>query len=332
MLQKRLPCCVLWMRSPYQIVVAILLLTLRLSAGDTVPNADEAFAAFKQFISSQQSVLSNIGSLTYTAVSTYKAEPDFVQAAGDRSETTCNYTFSEQGDKWIYNVDVSGKSGTYISEELAFDGESYAQLFKLDGIFKVTKKHRLKGDYNLANKTYLFDPIKFIPQEIIQNSNFPLTLAQFASQENWYSLLKRAANVHFLANQESDKEISFEVPGGLDIHSKKPFTYEVVCSKKYSYYPVTWKMLDAEKHVLAEYTVLTMAQIVDGKNGGAFYYPKSAQIKRYTDEGKLVGTTNNVISSVSANGKLDDDVFTIDPSQARLIRDMDNQTTIEVPK
>jgi hypothetical protein len=312
----------------------LILSSLHLKCGDLEPSGDsgdKADAVLATFIRLWEHNLSKINSISYSATSTYKVEPEFEKQAGDLGDTTCTYSFLAQGDKWVYDVDVKGKSGLLItSRKEAFDGTTIQEFSKRDGLLTLIKS-RAKTEVILATKTYIFNPILFVPQERLQTVNYPLTLSSFKLLANWESISKRVSDVDFVNIGQETSGISFLIPGGFDPHSKKDFKYKVSLSNTWHDYPISWSMLDEKGNLLEDYSVDKLGVAPIAGFSIAFQYPLAATRKMYLN-GKLVGSGHAVIDSVKINANVDPDAFTIDPSEAKLIRDVDAGTTVEVPQ
>jgi hypothetical protein len=283
--------------------------------------------AFMQMVEAQQQALSSITSISFEANSIFQISPDFVSSI-NYTDPTVKFRYLAAGNKFLYDVEDSSKSGVYIAEQYAYDGNIYQHLLKLDGILNISSKGRDR-DALLVNKQYLFYPYFFVPQERLQQKLAPLSVQQFASQTNWNSLPSRAKNVALISN-ETGKFIAFETPGGTDADSNKVVTFKVVCDESLFGYPIKWSMVDDMGKLICEYTI-TKIGTVTAKNGVIFRYPKVARMKKYIKD-KLASTITITISSIQFNAKIDDDQFMIDPAQADVIVDADHNTRVDVPK
>jgi hypothetical protein len=293
-------------------------------------NASQMQLILKQFASDQQKLLSNITSFTFEANCTFQITPDFAKTLfPNYSDPTVKIKYAASGKKFIYDVEDSSKTGIYASEKYGFDGEHYQQLLKRSGVLFISSKIK-ESDSILVNKQYLFDPFIFVPQERLQKPFTSLTLQQFASSDNWNSLASRVKKINITSDQ-TNKLLTFEIPGGTDVVSNKLVTFKVVCDEKLLGYPIKWSMVDNAGKIVCEYTITNLAPITDKASGMTFYYPKTAEMKRYVNE-KLASTAYITISSIGFNNPIDDDQFAIDPTQANVIVDVDNHTRVEVPK
>ena len=73
-----------------------------------------------------------------------------------------------------------------------------------------------------------------------------------------------------------------------------------------------------------------LGTFTDAAAGIKFFYPMASHRKRFF-KGKWVSSSDNSISSISLNQNIDDTKFTLDPSEARVIQDLDHDATIVVP-
>jgi hypothetical protein len=122
--------------------------------------------------------------------------------------------------------------------------------------------------------------------------------------------------------------------------TKMETRYAVYLSKSDQYYPIGWDRLSMDGVLLSKYRVTDLRTI--SSNGIGFYCP--VKTTRYLYGGGFGGgdalgdhsnspkmTVTTELSSVKINPLPDDSEFTIDPSQARKILDIDHHTWINVP-
>ena len=267
----------------------------------------------------------------------YESFSESVLEGDKKVRPSTKLIYSASGLKYEYKLETKKMSGEVIPYQVAFDGEQKQWFTPISGIlsFKKLKDHdpdTYVEPLNPFNNELFLPFISFTP-EVKEGKRVLTRLNHLQDAEVW-SLIEKRTKVVGKAVINGLDCVQLEVQGSL-IHLPEVKSFLVSFSIKDDYYPVAWTAKDASGKRVLEYFVDELGKVMfrslDQKKEFVGLYPKKSRQKLY-EEGALFSVAFGRVDKIKINYLGDEDQFSLDPSIAKVICDLDNKRYIPVPK
>jgi hypothetical protein len=256
-------------------------------------------------------------------------EYDYSRSSVENGVSTTVH-WQEKGS--MYRFDWAQKGFANQTETQAYDGKHYQFIKQTNNRLYIsqTKSTRFGHGFRLSQDMLLTAPFQWLHPPTPNNLNDLLTVP-FLKSVDIASILGLASHVRTVT-KNSLECIEITLPGGVDQYTKVPYTYNVYFSVKDNYFPIGWDAVDKDNKLIYHYQVTELGKITPA-TGIFFLYPKTATLGWFEESGKdtPLGVDTFRITNFFLNS-LSDDGFTIDPSTASAIEDLDAKQVIEVPR
>jgi hypothetical protein len=214
-------------------------------------------------------------------------------------------------------------------------GSDNAFFYKLDrnASYLTIGREMEAGDQTLYMKNYGLLPFLFFPEEYAPDPKhaFLLKPVHLADPLRWVSFRNRLA---LLGVREilGKKVVVAEIDSGIDFYTQTESRALVYFSIPDGFYPIGWDLIRIKgQSLIMAYRVEEIGTVDVEK--AVWQYPQKA-IRSYYEDGKLSPTSvaSITIDEIKVNQKLPEGRFSIDPSCAARVYDLDTKAYIEVPK
>ena len=267
-----------------------------------------------------------------------KADLDIEPGVEVSVPLTRTFTFWQKGDSFKYEV-------FNVNQNLQSLVARHAHTDDQDQYFTPANGGRLNIQKHSANKEWLaVDDAVLQPYGFLypaDNGGLPGYFAHMPSLSDLVNpdLWKQLAATNNLAISPSSNgdilTVFLTISGGIDKpYYSSQYTYEINLSKEKNYFPTGYKKRNKAGNIVQEVSC-TKVGSAKNSNGTLFYFPEQLVVKSYNDSGGLLFTKTSTIEDVSINSISKDDedqLFTIDPSTAKIIFDVDKKVLITVPQ
>ncbi|MDR1304559.1 MAG: hypothetical protein LBK76_04970 [Verrucomicrobiales bacterium] len=214
-----------------------------------------------------------------------------------------------------------------------YDGELWSWLDgRLHVMFFSKKRHRrlysLAGTHPLG---LIYGFINFKNDGGNMVCTYPLDIM---NDVGWEQLSREAALIAL-----DGKQFTFSVTG-TDDYTQKQYFDEITVDKE-TYLPIMLKRYNFESNIKGALTYQHEIKEIGRLKLGSqtVYYPKTLEIARYhppavagQERGNLYYTISTVVTDIKNINKDDDMDFSIDPTLAKAIVDVDRDVWIDIPK
>lgn len=254
-----------------------------------------------------------------------------IPSSGERFTETLSYVGAGQHYKYAYSDGTPS-----FTCEMAFNGE-YGQSWDKENNMLHLKKEERMSDGTASNVLGVLAPFQFLTTNDLEGNtsarrkfSFP-TLTSLGDAEQWRRRVHDGVTAETIS-RDGRPLLCVTMPGGVMYGRKFDTTYRVFFDPKRDYLPVEWERASTTGETREVYKVEEFGS-VKTNDGGMFTYPKTASRLKYLDDDKAhYCETIITVSDVRVGEQYDMDMFTIDPSVASVIHDIDANTYITVPK
>jgi hypothetical protein len=309
-------------------IVALFLVIPRIDAADLDP------------LQSIQGIFQDIRSCQISSVTSYDPTSAFYKLTEEKEGTlkeTMRCDYWAENSNWRYEYGPL-KEGSFDKRTIhAFNG-SHNQYFTASdgGVLRIasTAKAPLAPIANglLSWVNRAFEPLMFLfPEE--QNQK-PLVFHQVPDL-----LMIRASpfrgqgvkNEHSQSYKvhHSNPSIEVLVQAGNEPSTGSPTAYRLSGFGQEFFWPTYVEKIRNDR-VIAEISIKKFASLSLG--GKEWKWPVEVVTRHFDESGLLLMTTATIVSSVNLNEVIDEDIFTLDPSIASKINDLDTGTWVQVPR
>ena len=293
------------------------------------PNA-QCRGADKDDVDSRKTIEELVSNITAYFDQIQSIEYDYTRSKSiAKTEIAVSVHWKEKGNLFLY--DWIQHDSPELTESDAYDGQHYQFIWPSTNNLVVGKKRspRFGNGRRLVQDLLFTAPFQWLHPPEDKNKADLLTVPFFRSL-NVASIVR--SSVEMKAVTINSREcVELSLPGAVDYYQRVPYTYKVYFSIKDNYFPIGWDTVDAADKIISQYRITELGKIATA-SGQFFYYPKTATLGWFGESGS--NTTDVVqtfrITNFSLNS-LSDDNFTIDPSTANSIQDMDTNMVIMVP-
>lgn len=251
--------------------------------------------------------------------------PDF--KTQDRS---LNFLYSN--GKFHYTLKlVGGETGKQIwHDAIAYDGKFHYLLDFLSLRLSVSENALRCSDLELANSAVTL-PFAFLsPQSNQWNHSLVSIPSEIQSPSAWEKIYSRAKELspgqaeknslfHHLQQTCIEKNLQFvEIPSPDGTYSDW-----VAFAPTRNFFPMLWLRKNPQGQPCRSYVI---TELTHSETNPQILYPKTALYQYWDDDADLMRTDTHTISTFHLNKAIDDSEFSIDPSLATLILDVDHDT------
>lgn len=247
---------------------------------------------------------------------------------------------SNSGNKFKYDLQlIGGETGLALWDDvIAYDGTHYSHLDRIESRITISKQKRPEcHNVNMANSAITL-PFAFMSNGGIFNHALVL-IDQLQSSDAWNAAFARSSPLpeHEVHRQPVLQKI-------LSLCYSKKLSYIKIESNDTSYadwvgldtvhssFPAFWVRIGKTGDIYRSYVVTGLEQkSCSGSPRAAFYYPKKAEFHYWDGKDVLWRTDYHEIDAIAINDStFDESSFFVDPTDAKLIHDIDHNTIIRV--
>lgn len=244
-------------------------------------------------------------------------------------------SFAESGGKFALDFKAASyKEAARKAVLVSYNGEQFMALNKATGNMMISRNFDGQIRALFLNHALTL-PYLFAVEECVSDLSFSNgTVGDFLKKNYWVTLKERAQRIKSDDPDFKDLITYNSIFGAIDSPSKITFGLD----PQKEFYPVRWKIVNSNGELIYFYSVTKVGFIKAGSEG-SFLYPEIAELKFYNGavnlpaETKLRTKKTFYIESLIINPKeVDEFIFEIDPSLARVIYDADTKSRVLVPK
>jgi outer membrane lipoprotein-sorting protein len=290
-----------------------------MSAAEVMSETDRA----KLLLKAHQEHFSRIQSLSYTA----RYEAIYPSKLAKRLDIV------SKGDLYKFDFKQITNGTEVLQAGGSFNGEVLQIINKKKSLLKIKNgwEENLSAVWGMDHFVRPFD---YVPMSLAQSPKkhyLVLRVGDYVTADlsvNYLSKLKKL-------KKEEKSSLgyncwSFTVVGYIFGEEAE---IKVFVSEDHNYYPIAWERFSGQGDERRGF-IYEISELGVWKNGkDSIFYPQKAKLIQYCRGQKEPCAEGNIsISQLEINKIIDDELFTIDPSTASYIVDVDNDKVIVVPR
>jgi hypothetical protein len=249
---------------------------------------------------------------------------DKMQANAEASSGSKSYKYTYilkyYDSYFMYDVRMhDGSKYTYNKVE-GRNSDGYFLFDRISRYLTVSKKPFVNA-LVMQHGHVAFLPFAFTQAHLETNPLKQLSLDDLRARESWKKTILLLKN---LPNYDQGELV--EIGKSLQINSKDTYEHYFVQFSPQEGLPVLWKKRLKNGVSIVDYEVNQWAEDTTG-----FKYPNKSRLTYYESD-KIWYNVNMYVNSLLINKNIDINDFIVDPSEASIIRDLDQKVYIKVPK
>lgn len=268
-----------------------------------------------------------------------------VETAATENGQVQHIHYSTKQDLYAFNVEsslIKGPKQEAVSvARVAYDGKLYQDLNNSTGkkILSLSKKQQMSvGHLMLATCLHFFEPFHFYLGNLSPKLESPPnkktafflampSVLEMRSSSAWKELSMNSKYIGSEIKQNHPCTVFF-IKTRFDFFLQEGGGFKMFFAKDLNFYPIAYECYDTSNTELATYSVSKVGHAKSSKK--SLLFPEESELRIDGKNGKVVYQIK--VNDVKFNHKIPDDTFSIDPSEAKLISDLDNNTVITVPE